>query len=257
MKLKIIVGLCLLFVVSIAGVQGAVLLKPAPEPIPPDAKLVCLFFDDGWRNQYEVALPILLEHDFKATFGIITGRIGTGHSSWEYMDEKELKKLAEYGMDIACHTKTHPNLTDNLTNEHLREEIIDSKKHLEKMGFEVSNFVYPYYEWDNRVIEYVMEAGYTCARTGWSKKGYYDPTTADSQARYHVPSWAIVNQNMERFKFLVDKANRHSVVCLTYHYISDTGPEETSTPIAKFKAQMSYLKEAGFTVALLPDLIGQ
>jgi peptidoglycan/xylan/chitin deacetylase (PgdA/CDA1 family) len=257
MKLKIIVGLCLLFVILIAGVQGAVLLKPAPAPILPDARLVCLFFDDGWVNQCEVALPILLEHDFKATFGVITGRIGTGHGVWRYMGEKELRELAEYGMDIAGHTKTHPNLTDNLTDKRLREEIIDSKKHLEKMGFEVSTFVYPYYEWDERVVELVTEAGYTCARSGWLEGEFYDLTTSDPRAKYYIPSWAIVNQSMERFKFLVNKANRHAAVCLTYHFISDTGPEETSTPVAKFKAQMSYLKEAGFTVVLLPELIGQ
>ena len=257
MKAKIIVSLFLLFLILVVGCQKTVISKPAPAPIHPDARLVCLFFDDGWANQYKIALPILLKHDFKATFGVITGRIGTGHSFWEYMDEKELKKLAEYGMDIACHTKTHPNLTDNLTDEQLRGEIINAKKHLEKMGLEVSTFVYPYYELDDRVVEFVTEAGYTCARAGWTEGEFYDLTTSDPRAMYYVPSWPIVNQNMERFKFLVDKASRHSAVCLTYHFISDTGPEETSTPVAKFKAQMSYLKEAGFTVVLLPDLFRQ
>ena len=257
MKTKVVVNLFLLFLISIVGCQKAVISKPAPAPILPNARLVCLFFDDGWGNQYEIALPILLKHDFKATFGVITGSVGTGDDIWRYMDEKELEELAKYGMDIACHTQTHPHLTDNLTDEQLSEEIIDSKKYLEKMGFEVSTFVYPYYDWDDRVVELVTEAGYTCARAGWLEGEFYDLTTADPRARYYVPSWAIVNQDMERFKFLVDKAGRHSAVCLTYHFISDTGPEETSTPVANFQAQMSYLKEAGFTVVLLPDLIRQ
>jgi peptidoglycan/xylan/chitin deacetylase (PgdA/CDA1 family) len=256
MKIEFAVSLCLFSIILLLGCQKAETAKPAPRPIPPDARLVCLFFDDAWANQYEVGLPVLLEHDFRATFGVITGRIGTGHDFWRYMDKKEIKELAKHGMDIACHTKTHAHLTDNLTDKQLREEIIDSKKHLEKMGFEVSTFVYPYYEWDDRVMEYVREAGYTCARSGWPESEPYDLTAAEPKARYHVPCWGITNEDLETFKRYVDKASRHSVPCLTYHFISDTGPEETSTPVANFQAQMSYLKEAGFTVVLLPDLIG-
>ena len=218
---------------------------------------ICLFFDDAWLNQYDVALPALLEHDFKATFGVITGTIGTGNGFWKHMDKKELEELAKYGMEITSHTRTHPHLTGNLTDEQLREEIIDSKKHLEEMGFEVNTMVYPYYEWDDRIIEYVIEAGYTCARGGWPEEGAYDPTTSDSKAKYHVPSRQITNQSLEEFKAIVNEPSSPSVLCLVYHFISDTGPEETSTPVANFQAQMSYLKEAGFTVVLLPDLIGQ
>jgi len=217
---------------------------------------ICLFFDDAWQNQYETALPVLLEHDFKATFGVITGSIGTGNGSWKYMDEEELQKLAACGMDITGHTRTHPHLTDNLTDEQLREEIIDSKKCLEEMGFEVNTMIYPYYEWDDRVIEYVIEAGYTCARGGWPEDGAYELNTSETKARYHIPSRQITNQSLEKFKSIVNKRGRNPVICLVYHFISDTGPEETSTPIANFQAQMSYLKEAGFTIALLPDIIG-
>jgi peptidoglycan/xylan/chitin deacetylase (PgdA/CDA1 family) len=257
MKAKVAIGLCLLSLVLIlaVGCQQAESLEPAP--IPPDARLVCLFFDDAWANQYEIALPVLLEHDFKATFGVITGSTGTGNGFWRYMDREELEELSKCGMDIAGHTRTHPHLTDNLTDEQLREEIIDSKKHLEEMGFEVNTMVYPYYEWDDRVIEYVIEAGYTCARGGWPEEGAYDLNTNDPKARYHVSSWQITNQNLDTFKRYVEEAGRYSVISLVYHFISDTGPEVTSTPVANFQAQMSYLKEAGFTIVLLPDLFRQ
>jgi peptidoglycan/xylan/chitin deacetylase (PgdA/CDA1 family) len=216
---------------------------------------ICLYFDDAWYNQYEVALPVLLEHEFKATFGVITGSIGTGNGFWKYMDEKELKELSKLGMEIAGHTRTHPHLTDNLTDKQLREEIIESKKHLEEMGFEVNTMIYPYYEWDDRVIEYVIEAGYTYARGGWPEEGAYNFRTAEPETRYHIPSQQITNQTLEEFKKIVNEPECNSLICLVYHFISDTSPEETSTPLANFEAQMAYLKEAGFTVALLPDLI--
>jgi len=243
----------ILGILTIAGCQKTE--SPPPQPISPDARLVCLFFDDGWQNQYDVALPILLQHDFKATFGIITGSIDTGEDIWEYMGKKEIEKLAEYGMDIAGHTKTHPHLPAILSNEQLHEEIIGSKKQLEKLGIEVRTFIYPYCEWDDRVIGVVKEAGFTCARScGWGEKPY-DPRITDADAQYHIYSDPIINQDFDQFKAIVDQASRYSVVCLTYHFISDKGPEETSTPVANFCAQMRYLKESDFTVVLLPNLI--
>jgi peptidoglycan/xylan/chitin deacetylase (PgdA/CDA1 family) len=223
-----------------------------PLALPPDAKLVSLFFDDAWMNQYDVALPILLQHDFKASFAVITGSIGTDEGFWKYMGEKELKELAKYGMDIAAHTKSHPDLTANLTDAQLREEIIGSKKYLEKLGFEVRTFVAPFLRWNDTLVSYVMEAGYVCARGPWGFT--FDLRTTDPKARFSVPSHTITNEDLEQFKAIVAKANRYTVVVLNYHFISDIGPKETSTPVANFAQQMRYLKENGFTVVLLPDL---
>jgi hypothetical protein len=125
------------------------------------------------------------------------------------------------------------------------------------MGFNVETLAYPYYEYNDKVIELVRDAGYACARAGWSTAGAHDLKTADPLARYHVSAWQISHQDMTTFKLYLDKSSRTSVVCLVYHFISDTGPVETSTPLADFKAQMSYLHENGYTVVLLSELIGQ
>jgi len=253
-KIKFVTILALLVVMLGVGCQKQQSLPSTA--IDPDAKLVCLFFDDCWHNQYDVALPILLKYDFKATFGVITGSIGTGHALYKYIGEEELKELAEYGMDIGCHSKTHCDLTTNLTDKQLREEIIESKKHLEKLNFKVRTFIYPYFTWNDDVLNYVKEAGYVCARSGGHiQREPYDLNTTDPEARYHVGSTPITNQSLDEFKKIVAKASRYSVVSLCYHLISDTGPAKTSTPVQNFCEQMRYLKEAGFTVVLLPDLI--
>jgi len=44
------------------------------------------------------------------------------------------------------------------------------------------------------------------------------------------------------------------VIVLTYHYIIDDGPKETSTPTKNFQEQMKYLKENNFQVVLLSEL---
>lgn len=256
MRAKISIILVLILLALLGGCQKSVIPKPAPIPIPTDAKVVCLFFDDAYTNQYEAALPVLLEYNYKATFGVITDYIGKGRDIMEYMDAGELEELAKNGMDIASHTKTHPHLW-TLSDQQLREELVESKKDLENMGFQVSTMIYPFYEWDDRIIEYTLEAGYTCARSGWTQERVYDRTTNDTSARYHAAAWQISNQDMNSFKQIVNQATSNTVVCLVYHFISDTGPEATSTPVANFEAQMSYLKEAGYTVVPLPDLFRQ
>ena len=279
-KLRFLAVLLLVVIMAMISCQK----QRSPQPqnmsqtIPPDAKLVCLFFDDCWQNQYDVALPILLQCGFKATFGVITGYMGTGTGAFKYVDKKGIEELATYGMDIACHSKNHPHLITDLTAEQLieqasetyeyqdktrealtdgqlRVEIIDSKYYLEGLGFQVRTFIYPYFEYDDKVIEYVKEAGYVCARAGSCGKVPFDLKTDDAMARYHVSSCAITHQDLGQFRSILDKASRYFVVCLTYHHISDLSTvEECSTPIVNFAEQMRYLKENGFTVVLLPDL---
>jgi peptidoglycan/xylan/chitin deacetylase (PgdA/CDA1 family) len=256
MKAKISVILCLLLLVFAGGCQKQTILKPPPVTIPPDAKIVCLFFDDAFENQYEIAWPILQEYNFKATFGVITEYIGTGRDLMRYMDLGQLEELARDGMDIASHTKTHIHLR-LLSDEQLRDEVIDSKKYLENLGFVVDTLVYPFYEWDDRIIEQVIAANYTCARAGWTRDRVFDPDTTDPNSKYHIAAWQITNQDMDAFKLIVDQAGPNAVVCLVYHLISDEGPESTSTPVANFQEQMAYLKNAGFTVIPLPDLFRQ
>jgi peptidoglycan/xylan/chitin deacetylase (PgdA/CDA1 family) len=248
---------CLLLLVFTAGCfqPAGLKLEPLPAPVlTPDSRLVSIFFDDAFYNQYEVALPVLLKYGYRATFGVITDSIGYGDGLWEYMGTEHLRKLAGYGMDIASHTRTHPHLIDNLSDKQLRQEIIDSRRDLEKLGFDVRTMVYPYYEYDERVIEYVREAGYVCARAGWPQNEAFDLTTDDPDARYHVSSTQISRQYNDNFQRGVDKAGRNSLVCLVYHLISDEGPESTSTSVADFYAQMDYLYQNGFTVVLLPEL---
>lgn len=243
-KLKPVLVLCLiLLIVFTAGCSR-----------PPESRLVALFFDDAFYNQYEVALPVLEKYGFRATFGVITGSVGEGQGQWQYMGEKELKELAERGMDIASHTRTHPHLVKDLSDQELRSEIIDSKRDLEKMGFDARTMVYPYYEYNEKVIEYVREAGYVCARAGWPEEGAFDLTSTDPDARYHISSAQISIQYAGNFQRGVDKAGRNSLVCLVYHLIDDDGPESTATTVADFCAQMSYLHDNGFTVVLLPEL---
>jgi peptidoglycan/xylan/chitin deacetylase (PgdA/CDA1 family) len=213
---------------------------------------VCLFFDDGWQNQYDVAFPILKTFGFKASFAIVTGSIGLDRGTFaSRMNVDELKELQAYGMDIACHTKTHPHMI-NLTSGQLYDEIVDSKNVLTQMGFNVKTFVYSFGEWNDTIIDYVKDAGYVCARE--AKPESYRLNDSDPNARYRICSWQITNQSLDAFKQILSHATEDEVVVLTYHFLSDNASKETYIPIQNFREQMQYLKENNFDVVLLPEL---
>jgi peptidoglycan/xylan/chitin deacetylase (PgdA/CDA1 family) len=140
-------------------VQNQVNGKPLPE------HAIVLTFDDGWKTQYEYAVPILEKYHLTGTFFIITNSIGAG----AYMSLDELKDLHAKGFEVASHTETHPKLP-TLDDAKLIQEITGSKKILEdKLGISITTMAYPYYAHDARVMKTVQDTGYLGARAGWGK----------------------------------------------------------------------------------------
>jgi peptidoglycan/xylan/chitin deacetylase (PgdA/CDA1 family) len=125
------------------------------------AKPVAITLDDGWREQYDNALPVLLMHHFPATFYIYSSVIG-GRA---YMSLDEIQSLVYLNMEIGGHTKTHPMLA-KIPRERLHAEIFDNKKYLEeKLHTSVTDFAYPYGNFNENVIKMLIEAGYETGRT--------------------------------------------------------------------------------------------
>jgi len=103
-------------------------------------KSVVITFDDGFKDNYTVAYPILYRHDLPATFFITTGFIGKKG----YMDWRDLKELKESGFEIGSHTVTHPRLS-KLPRSKIDEELKISKEVLKtKLDEEIDLFAAPY-----------------------------------------------------------------------------------------------------------------
>ena len=131
-------------------------------------KPIVITFDDGWRSQYENALPILIKYKIPATFYIYTGVIGSS----AYMTWDDLHALVNSNMEIGGHTKSHQRLT-KIDPSRLEDEILGSKQVLERnLHIPVLDFAYPYGNYNESVIVAVKGAGYISART--SNKGIYN-----------------------------------------------------------------------------------
>lgn len=108
-------------------------LGKAPE------RAVILLFDDGYKDFYNAAYPILQKHGLTATVAVITEKIDVGG----YLSEADINELLNNGFEIVSHTHSHPQLP-NLGAESLHFELAESQKILkEKFGIDTKALVYP------------------------------------------------------------------------------------------------------------------
>lgn len=142
-------------------------------PLP--TKPVILSFDDGWKNEYTYAFPLLKKYHMKATFFIFTNPIDHKKSHW--MSWAEVLEMDKAGMEIGGHTRTHPVLTKIVTDKELDKEIAGGKAIIEqRLGHSIFVFAYPFGLKDARVEAAVTRAGFTLARTVLSGV-WNDPAT--------------------------------------------------------------------------------
>jgi peptidoglycan/xylan/chitin deacetylase (PgdA/CDA1 family) len=139
-------------------------------------------FDDGMRNNHNVALPILRELGIPATVFVTIDFIG-GSSPWvgaggdgAMLSEAELRDLVRAGWELGAHTMTHADLSQ-LDYEQCRREIAQSREALERtFGVEVRTFAYPFGRYGPAALAATRDAGLLAAVT----------TGSGSWARYEL-----------------------------------------------------------------------
>ena len=114
---------------------------------PHTGKSVVITFDDGFRNFYTNAFPVLDRYGFTATMFLPTAHIGESTLTFkgkECLSWSEVRALQKHGISFGSHTVTHPQLHDCDAHA-IREEVVGSKQTIEqKLGCAVQSFSYPY-----------------------------------------------------------------------------------------------------------------
>jgi len=129
--------------------------------LPP--KPVLVTFDDGYRDVFGKALPILRRLHMHATAYVITGRISHGDSS--FLTWGMLRGLERNGVEVGSHTVSHLELP-GLSDDDALAQLVDSRRDLERhLGHPVQWFAYPAGAVDARTAALVARAGYVLAVT--------------------------------------------------------------------------------------------
>ncbi len=113
--------------ISLAQVFGA-LYRDQRLPSRP----IVLSFDDGYRDNYTDALPLMQKFGARGEFNIISSYVGLTLGVNSYMDWSQLKALVAAGMEIGSHTVDHQDL-GLLPIVKVRFELRDSRNVLQQM----------------------------------------------------------------------------------------------------------------------------
>ncbi len=134
----------------------AAYLDAESKGVPLPGKPVILTFDDGYRDAYEAAFPLLKKYGMIGTFFVVTGVVGDpAYLTW---DQIETMHLA--GMEFGAHTVHHPFLT-RLSPLRAYWEIWKSRLDLEvHLNVRIDSFAYPYNDHNKAVIALVRLAGF-------------------------------------------------------------------------------------------------
>jgi peptidoglycan/xylan/chitin deacetylase (PgdA/CDA1 family) len=132
-------------------------------------KPVIITFDDGFRDFYTHAQPILAKFGFTAIVYLPTAYIQKATATFKGIDcltWNEVRELSRAGVLFGSHTVTHPILKE-VAHDQLEAELRDSKATIEnELGFAIDSFAYPYAfpqhdrEFVQRLRGVLIEAGY-------------------------------------------------------------------------------------------------
>ncbi|MBC7251332.1 MAG: polysaccharide deacetylase family protein [Anaerolineae bacterium] len=123
-------------------------------PLPP--KPIIITFDDGYRDNYTNAFPLLRKYGFVGTFFILTEPID--QKQGEYLTWDQVRRMKAAGMDIEVHGRTHRDLRGRDTG-FLIWEIVGPQEIIEaRTGHQPRFFCYPSGQYDELVVAMLKSA---------------------------------------------------------------------------------------------------
>lgn len=137
-------------------------------------KLICITFDDGYRDNHALAYPMLTRIGVPFTVYVTTGFVDNRLPMWWYPGQQlgistdELLALdANPLCTIGAHTVSHPKL-DTLPYDEQYKEIADSKMELERLlGHPVKHFSFPHGAYNNDTLATCRELGFQTVVQSW------------------------------------------------------------------------------------------
>ena len=212
--------------------------------------LVSIVFDDGWVSGFIHAIPVMNELGFAGTHFLHAEFIDKPGYQADYMTSKQIYEMAAEGHEFGSHCLHHVNLAE-VSLEDAEKHLVESKKILEELGFNVPGLTPPGGAYNDEVMVKVKE-NYQYMRTIVSGLNYkpYDV--------YHLKCISVLNTTtLDDIKYYVQKAAAEDAwLILVYHRLGDPATLETFVTPDSFRADMEYLVEAEAEVLTMGEVLG-
>jgi peptidoglycan/xylan/chitin deacetylase (PgdA/CDA1 family) len=191
--------------ITVISMQDLLAWKRGEKNIPPRCAVIT--FDDGWKQQYDVAWPIMKKFGYTFTMFIYTeGVRGGSLAPADSVTWEQLAEMRDNGIDIQAHSATHQDLREGhpvtvaepgakrtkkkLTGAEyekwIQNEVVGCKQLLEqRLGIKVNCFAVPYGFYNGHIKEIARNAGYEAMFTVWGQPITYT-SPLDALGRYAI-----------------------------------------------------------------------
>jgi len=204
-----------------------------------DRPAVCITFDDGYADNCLHALPLLVKHRIPCTYFVASQHVTTGRPfPHDVAAERplapntpeQIKALADAGIEIGAHTRTHVDLGNIHNPKRLREEVVGSGDDLQRItGRPVRYFAFPFGLHANLNVEAFTMAAQAGYRGVCSAYGGYNLPGGDAfhLQRIHADVQMIRLKNW----LTVDPRKLHAIEPFAYRRPANQ-PTHTKAPVA-------------------------
>lgn len=172
--------------------------------------LVAITFDDGYRDNLTVALPLLENFQLPMTLFVTAGFVGREG----YLSETELREISEHPLvTIGAHGLWHRDF-NRLTAVDARFELVESRRFLAGItGKTIDLLAWPYGECNEELERLSEECGYRASWSVW--KG-----TNSTHSRWRVP----LGRRDDLARFVVKSSGFYELTKAKWHRASRKFP---------------------------------
>ena len=209
-------------------------------PVGFNRALVTLTFDDGYANTFTSGLPLLQKYGFTSTQFIITDVVGYAG----YVTSQNLVSMDQAGEEVASHTVTHDDMTQE-TASTLTTELSSSQKQLKTWtGAAITDIAYPYGLY-NSTVQTKTAKYYTGARgvePGLNSKDVFNQYDLKVENVFDTTTTAQVADWVQQAK------NTNTWLIIVYHSVSATPTDSNNVTPTQLDSQLAAIKASGVTV---------
>ena len=132
---------------------------------------IAITFDDGFRDNYTNAFPVMKQLQITATLFIVTSCIGQlsvkalahGETARPHLSREEILEMSSHGIEMGSHTVNH-RLLHELSHDDIKFEVEEAKQEIENLVQQpCKSFAYPAGFFTAEAQRIIEEAGHAVA----------------------------------------------------------------------------------------------
>ncbi len=206
------------------------------------ALIVCITFDDGFKDVYQTAQAILAKYEIPATCFVNTGTIGhAAFMSWEELGELNLV----HGWEVGSHGASHANLAE-LSASEAAQEIEQDYLAFKAHGFSPQSFALPYGICPTAYYGLISKRFQNIRSS--NDLPMYQPI--DRQNLSYFPYHASWNAHIVNNRILKAMADKESLLILGFHQVGD-GDEWQNCKPQILEEICKFIQERGLKTATI------